>query len=235
MAKDFFAGLGDDTLPQVPGDTEQVAETDTVDEGFCDPALINEAVADLASYRERYSQLAQHVKGGSFHEPGVGKLPADSVHELLRIYGAVFSPQPWHEHVVRFEPDSVGLTLELDTGDAVEALRSAGFYDVTGNGLTVQVAGHDMQATRGYQLVKRDARGLWELVQSTTLAHWNHTMHKLGLAYVTKRADGVTSYLCPTPQGWGVTGDGRGYLSVKPRRLLGSTFGTGLLKSCAVS
>lgn len=138
MAKDFFAGLGDDTLPQVPGDTEQVAETDTVDERFCGPALINEAVADLASYRERYSQLAQHVKGGSFHEPGVGKLPADSVHELLRIYGAVFSPQPWHEHVVRFEPDSVGLTLELDTGDAVEALRSAGFYDVTGNGLTAQ-------------------------------------------------------------------------------------------------
>ena len=25
----------------------------------------------------------------------------------------------------------------------------------------------------------------------------------------------VTSYLCPTPQGWGVTGDGRAYLSVK--------------------
>nr|WP_284851821.1 hypothetical protein [Corynebacterium sp. MSK082]MDK8648272.1 hypothetical protein [Corynebacterium sp. MSK082] len=75
MAKDFFAGLGDDTLPQVPGDTEQVAETDTVDEGFCGPALINEAVADLASYRERYSQLAQHVKGGSFHEPGSASCP----------------------------------------------------------------------------------------------------------------------------------------------------------------
>lgn len=39
MAKDFFAGLGDDTLPQVPGDTEQVAETDTVDEGFAAPHL----------------------------------------------------------------------------------------------------------------------------------------------------------------------------------------------------
>ena len=39
MAKDSFAGLGDDTLPQVPGDTEQVAETDTVDEGFATPHL----------------------------------------------------------------------------------------------------------------------------------------------------------------------------------------------------
>ncbi|WP_408910364.1 FtsK/SpoIIIE domain-containing protein [Corynebacterium amycolatum] len=215
MAKDFFAGLGDSDLPQVTGDMEQAAETDSIDEGFCDPELIDEAVADLAAYRGKYSQLAQHVEGGTFHEPGVGKLPADSVRELLRVYGAVFSPQPWHDHVVRFEPDSVGLTLELDQGDAVEALRSAGFYDVTGTGLTAQVAGHDMQATRGYQLVKRDARGLWELVQATTLAHWNHTMHKLGLAYVTKRADGVTNYLCPTPQGWGVTGDGRGYLVVK--------------------
>ena len=93
--------LVDDTLPQVAGDTEQVEETDTIDEGFCDSALIEEAVADLAAYRDRYAELAQHVTGGSFHEPGVGELPAEAVRDLLRVYGAVFSPQSWHDHVVR--------------------------------------------------------------------------------------------------------------------------------------